>query len=76
MPAVLPAAAQSAAMLPLFASSATPDTASGLVHAATMLAQGLGQGRALDSRALRSAMEAVLLQILPRSGGMMSGREG
>ncbi|MGH7103047.1 MAG: methylase, partial [Acetobacteraceae bacterium] len=59
MPAVLPAAAQSAAMLPLFASSAVPDTVSGLLHAATLLAQSLGQGRALDSRALRSAMEAA-----------------
>jgi hypothetical protein len=28
-------------------------------HAATLLAQLLGQGRALDSRALRSAMEAA-----------------
>jgi hypothetical protein len=57
MPAVLPAVAQSAATLPLFASAA-PDTVSGLLHAATLLAQVLGQGRALDSRALRSAMEA------------------
>ncbi len=32
---------------------------SGLFHAATLLAQLLGQGRALDSRALRSAMEAA-----------------
>jgi predicted RNA methylase len=67
MPAVLPAAAQSAATLPLFASSALPDKVSGLVHAATLLAKGLEQslprtrsgGHALDSRALRSAMEAA-----------------
>ena len=54
-----PAAAQTAATLPLFASSPAPDKISGLFHAATLLAQLLGQGRALDSRALRSAMEAA-----------------
>ena len=59
MPAILPAAAQPAATLPLFPSSAVPDKASGLVHAATLLAQLLGQGRPLDSRALRAAMEAA-----------------
>ncbi|MGH7077722.1 MAG: strawberry notch-like NTP hydrolase domain-containing protein, partial [Acetobacteraceae bacterium] len=59
MPVVLPAVAQSAATLPLFASSAMPDKVSGLVHAATLLAKCLEHGRALDSRALRSAMEAV-----------------
>src|SRR5487761_1372127 len=67
MPAVLPAVAQPAAMLPLFASSAIPDTVSGLIHAATLLAKALEQslprtrsgGRALDSRSLRCAMEAA-----------------
>jgi P-loop containing NTP hydrolase pore-1/C-terminal domain on Strawberry notch homologue len=54
-----PAAAQTAATLPLFLPQAPPDKVSGLLHAATLLAQLLGQGRALDSRALRSAMEAA-----------------
>ena len=54
-----PAAVQTAATLPLFPSSPAPDKISGLIHAATLLAQLLGQGRALDSRALRSAMEAA-----------------
>ena len=31
----------------------------GLIHAATLLAQLLGQGRAIDTRALRSAMETA-----------------
>jgi predicted RNA methylase len=53
------AAAPAAATLPLFLPQAPPDKVSGLVHAATLLAQLLGQGRALDSRALRSAMEAA-----------------
>ena len=48
-----------AATLPLFLPQAPPDKVSGLFHAATLLAQLLGQGRALDSRALRSAMEAA-----------------
>ena len=48
-----------AATLPLFLPQAPPDKVSGLIHAATLLAQLLGQGRALDSRALRSAMEAA-----------------
>ena len=48
-----------AATLPLFLPQAPPDKVSGLFHAATLLAQMLGQGRALDSRALRSAMEAA-----------------
>src|SRR5689334_16689431 len=52
-------AAPVAATLPLFAPQAPPDKVSGLFHAATLLAQLLGQGRALDSRALRSAMEAA-----------------
>src|SRR5260370_9438600 len=51
-------AAPAAATLPLFLPQAPPDKVSGLIHAATLLAQLLGQGRALDSRALRSAMEA------------------
>ena len=54
-----PATAQAAAPLPLFAATAAPDKVSGLFHAATLLAQLLGQGRALDSRALRSATEAA-----------------
>ena len=52
-------AAPAAATLPLFLPQAPPDTVSGIFHAATLLAQLLGQGRALDSRALRSAMEAA-----------------
>ena len=47
------------ATLPLFLPQAPPDKVAGLFHAATLLAQLLGQGRALDSRALRSAMEAA-----------------
>ena len=52
-------AAPAAATLPLFLPQAPPDKVSGLIHAATLLAQLLGQGRALDSRALRSAMETA-----------------
>jgi predicted RNA methylase len=52
-------AAPVAATLPLFLPQAPPDKVSGIFHAATLLAQLLGQGRALDSRALRSAMEAA-----------------
>jgi len=52
-------AAPPAATLPLFLPQAPPDKVSGIFHAATLLAQLLGQGRALDSRALRSAMEAA-----------------
>ena len=48
-----------AATLPLFLPQATPDKVSGLIHAATLLAQLLGQGRAVDSCALRSAMETA-----------------
>jgi hypothetical protein len=48
-----------AATLPLFLPQAPPDKVSGLIHAATLLAQLLGQGRAVDSRALRSAMETA-----------------
>ena len=48
-----------AVTLPLFQPQAPPDKVSGLFHAATLLAQLLGQGRALDSRALRSTMEAA-----------------
>ncbi|HEX3411527.1 MAG TPA: bifunctional class I SAM-dependent methyltransferase/DEAD/DEAH box helicase [Stellaceae bacterium] len=51
------AAAPAVATLPLFLPQA--DKVSGLFHAATLLAQLLGQGRALDNRALRSAMEAA-----------------
>jgi len=53
------AAAPAAATLPLFLPQAPPDKVAGLYHAATQLAQLLGQSRALDSRALRSAMEAA-----------------
>jgi hypothetical protein len=53
------ATAPAAAALPLFPPQAPPDKVAGLLHAATLLAQLLGQGRALDSRALRSAMEAA-----------------
>jgi hypothetical protein len=50
-------AAPAATTLPLFLPQAPPDKVSGLIHAATLLAQLLGQGRAIDTRALRSAME-------------------
>jgi len=50
-------ASPSAATLPLFLPQAPPDKVSGLFHAATLLAQLLAQGRAIDPRALRSAME-------------------
>ena len=53
------AAASAAATLPLFVSQAPTDKVSGLIHAATLLARSLEQGRALDARALRSAMEAA-----------------
>jgi len=59
MPTQASAATKAAATLPLFQSFVPPDKVSGLVHAATLLAQLLGQGRALDSRSLRSAMEAA-----------------
>jgi hypothetical protein len=52
-------AAPAAATLPLFLPLAPPDKVSGLIHAATLLAQLLGQGRAVDSRALRAAMETA-----------------
>ena len=59
MPAVSQAAAAAAVTLPLFQSQAPIDKVSGLVHAATLLARSLGQGRALDARALRAAMETA-----------------
>jgi predicted RNA methylase len=52
-------AAPAAVTLPLFLPQAPPDKVSGLIHAATLLAQLLGQDRAVDSRALRSAMESA-----------------
>src|SRR5215469_433746 len=52
-------AAPAVATLPLFLPQAPPDKVSGLFHAANLLAQLLGQSRALDSRALRSAMETA-----------------
>ena len=56
---MLTSASPAAVTLPLFLPQAPPDKVSGLFHTATLLAQLLGQGRALDSRALRSAMEAA-----------------
>jgi predicted RNA methylase len=53
------AAAARPAVLPLFAAAPGPDRISGLFNAATELARLLGQSRALDSRTLRSAMEAA-----------------
>ncbi|MGE3282588.1 MAG: strawberry notch-like NTP hydrolase domain-containing protein [Alphaproteobacteria bacterium] len=53
------ATAARTAVLPLFAAAPAPDRVSGLFHAATDLARLLGQGRALDSRTLRVAMEAA-----------------
>jgi predicted RNA methylase len=55
----LDAAAPAAATLPLFLPQAPPDKVSGLIHAATLISQLLGQGRPGDSRALRAAMEAA-----------------
>ena len=52
-------AAPAAVTLPLFLPQAPPDKVSGLFHAGTLLAQLLGQGRAIDSRSLRSAMETA-----------------
>jgi hypothetical protein len=52
-------AAPVAATLPLFLPQAPPDKVSGLIHAATLLSQLLGQGRAIDTRSLRSAMETA-----------------
>ena len=52
-------AAPAAATLPLFLPQAPSEKVSALIHAATLLAQLLGQGRAVDSRALRSAMETA-----------------
>ena len=52
------AAVRAAATLPLFPTQAAPDKVAALLHAATLLAQLLGQGRALDRSALRAAMEA------------------
>ena len=59
MPALPQAAATAAATLPLFVSQAPTDKVSGLFHAATLLARWTEQGRALDARALRAAMEAA-----------------
>jgi predicted RNA methylase len=52
-------AAPRAASLPLFLPQAPPDKVSGLIHAATLLVQLLAQGRAIDTRALRSTMETA-----------------
>jgi hypothetical protein len=54
-----PTAAPAAATFPQFPRTPAPDKVTGLFEAATSLAQLLGQGRALDSRAMRSAMEAA-----------------
>ena len=67
MPAVSQATAAAAVTLPLFSSQAPIDKVSGLIHAATLLARLLEQspprtrsgGRALDTRALRAAMETA-----------------
>jgi predicted RNA methylase len=59
MPATSRATASAAATLPLFLPQAPADKVSGLFHAATLLARSLEQGRALDARALRSAMETA-----------------
>jgi hypothetical protein len=59
MPAVSQAAAAAAVTLPLFPSQAPIDRISGLIHSATLLALWLGQGRALDARGLRAAMETA-----------------
>jgi predicted RNA methylase len=59
MPATSRTAASAAATLPLFVSPAPTDKVSGLIHAATLLARSLEQGRAIDARALRSAMETA-----------------
>jgi hypothetical protein len=47
------------ATLPLFLPQVPPEKVSGLIHAVTSLAQLIGQGRAVDSRAVRSTMEAA-----------------
>jgi len=52
-------AAPAGASLPLFPHTPALDKISSLFEAATSLAQLLGQGRALDTRALRSSMEAA-----------------
>src|SRR5580700_4222761 len=67
-------AAPAAATLPLFLPQAPPDKVSGLLHAATLLAQLLGQGRALDSRALRSAMGGRLRRHRRGRGVGVEGR--
>ena len=59
MPLTLTAAAQSAAMLPLFAAAPAPDKVAGLFHAASLIERWLGQGKLVDAAALRSAMEAA-----------------
>jgi predicted RNA methylase len=59
MPATSRATASAAATLPLFVSQAPVDKVPGLIQAATLLARSLEQGRALDARALRSAMETA-----------------
>jgi predicted RNA methylase len=53
------AAASAAATLPLFVSQAPVDKVSGLLHAGNLLGRSLEQGRAIDARALRSAMETA-----------------
>jgi protein strawberry notch len=59
MLATTSAASPAASPLPLFLPQAPSDKVSGLYHAATLIAQLLGQGRAIDTRALRSAMETA-----------------
>jgi hypothetical protein len=60
MTLITPASAQAAATLPLFGSAQSrPDAAASLFQAATVLAQILGHGQALDARVLRLAMETA-----------------
>jgi len=59
MTPIASAAAQAAATLPLFPPSPRPDTTSSLLQAATTLMEALARGQALDTHALRAAMEAA-----------------
>jgi predicted RNA methylase len=54
---VFPAAAPAAAVRPLFPPPSQPDKGCALLQAASVLADSLGQGHALDARAVRAAME-------------------
>jgi hypothetical protein len=54
-----PAADRAAATLPLFPPTPRPASASALFRAAASLSEALAQGRALDARTLRAAMETA-----------------